>query len=266
MPNISCIPPGNYAEMLKPKTDQGVTIVTFLWNDPNAKHKGTYEFTAKHVNRLAKALRKNLTVPHRFVCITDMPRGIDTENVYVFPMWGAYRDLGRCFTRLRLWGNDIKELLGPRIAMIDLDVVILGNVDHIFSRKEPFVGYRDSKNPECYSGAFYMMDAGSKSNVFTTFNRLYNMTHPEHRFKLFRSVYNQLSPLVGSDQSWISEVLGPGLPRIGQQDGVYDFWTIEELPKLPSNTRIVMMNGMRRDASMKEFQEKYPWIESYWNN
>lgn len=263
---IKCVPPGNYTELFGKYKSDLLTIVTFLWNDPKAKHKGTYEFTSKHVNKLAYALKEYVTIPHRFMCITDTPKGIDTEIVTVFPMWMAYRDLGRCFTRLRLWADDIKEIIGPRIAMIDLDVIPLGNLDHVFGRKEPFIGYRDSKNPECYSGAFYLMDAGSKSQVFNTFNRLYNMIDPKVRPEVFKQMYNRLSPLVGSDQSWISECLGRGLPRFGQEDGIYDFWTIEELPKLPENTRMVMMNGMRRDASMKEFQEKYPWIENYWKS
>ena len=250
-----------------------ISICTFFWDDPKAKHKGTYEFTTRHVNRLAKGLRDNLTIPYEFVCITDNPTGIDTTFTRIIPLWDEFRDLGRCFVRLGLYSREIREVIGPRIANIDLDVAIVGNVDHIFGRTEPFVGYTDTKNPSCYSGARYMMDAGAKSQVYTSFKRLYNMV-PEalstqegtiDRREYFRRFYNRFSPFVGSDQSWQTEVLGEGLPRIGQSDGVWDYWSVEDLPDLPTNSRIVFCNGMTRDLSMPSIQAKHKWASEYWN-
>ena len=181
-----------------------INICSFFWNDPKAKHHGVYEFTAKHVNRLSKGLKDNLTIPYRFTCITDNPDGIDVTNTTIVPLWPEFRDLGRCFVRLGLYSKDMLPVLGPRIANIDLDVAILGNVDHIFGRTEPFVGYTDTKNPQCYSGCLYMMDTGCKSQVYTSFKRLYQMTPHlpgEEKRKWFIEGYNKTSQFVGSDQS-----------------------------------------------------------------
>ena len=154
-------------------------------------------------------------------------------------------------------------------ACIDLDTVIVGDVTPIFARTEPFVGYRDSKNPRCYSGCFYMMDAGAKEEAYKTFKRLYMMIPPQHRREHFLQHYNRYSELVGSDQSWQSEVIGnpdkPGAPpRWTWEDGVWDFWNVEELPMLPENSRIIFCNGLRRDPSMKSIQDKYPWVIEFW--
>lgn len=246
-----------------------ISICTFFWDDPKAKHKGTYEFTPKHVNRLAKGLRDNLTIPYKFNCITDNPDGIDTSLVNIVPIWNEFRDLGRCFVRLGLYSRDMLPIFGKRIANIDLDVAILGNVDHIFGRTEPFVGYTDTKNPSCYSGALYMMDTGAKHQVYATFKRMYDMVPiapGEQKRKYFQENYNRGSQFVGSDQSWQTEVLGEGLPRITQDDKVWDFWSIENLPDLPMDARIVFCNGMRRDLSMDSIQDKHPWAKAYWND
>jgi hypothetical protein len=243
-----------------------IEICSFFWNDPNAKHKGTYEFTPKHVNRLARGLRENLTIPYRFTCITDNPDGLDVSNIRVLPLWNEFRDIGRCFVRLPLYASVMRDVIGERIANIDLDVAIVGNVDHIFGRTEPFVGYKDTKNPRCYSGALYMMDAGAKAQVYNSFKRMYYMIPPEARQQMFRTEYNKLSSFVGSDQSWQTEVLGEGLPKITQEDGVWDYWSIENLPDIPKNARIVFCNGMRRDLSMPSIQAKHKWASEYWNN
>lgn len=244
-------------------------IVTFFWNDPGAKHHGNYEFTPEHVNKLMRGFRKHLTLDHEFICITDNPDGIDVTNVRVIPLWNEFRDLGRCFTRLGVFSEGMREIVGPRFACIDLDVVLVGNVDHIFGRTEPFIGYRDSKNPRCFSGCFYMMNAGAKEQVYKSFRRLYNMIPPNGRREWFLQNYNKFSDLVGSDQSWQSEIIGnpdapDAPPRFGQDQGIYDFWNIEDLPELPENSRIIFCNGMRRDPSMKTIQEKYPFVKEHW--
>jgi len=243
-----------------------INICTFFWDDPNAKHTNNYAFTSKHVNRLGRALRENLTIPYEYTVITEDPGGIDVGLARVVPLWNEFRDLGRCFVRLPFYSESVRSVLGDRIANIDLDVAIIGNVDHIFGRKEPFVGYKDTKNPRCYSGAFYMMDTGAKAQVYNSFKRMYHMIPSDVRQQVFKTEYNKLSPFVGSDQSWQTEVLGVGLPKITQEDGVWDYWSIEHLPEPPANARIVFVNGMTRDVSMPSFHAKHPWMDKYWNS
>lgn len=243
-----------------------INICTFYWQDPGAKHHGTYEFTPKHVDRLARGLKENLTIPYRFTCITDTPDGINTDLVSIVPLWNEFRDLGRCFVRLGLYSDAMLPVLGPRIANIDLDVAIVGNCDHIFGRQDPFIGYTDTKNPSCYSGCLYLMDTGAKSQVYNSFKRLYDMAPDGNKRKWFAERYNRSSSFVGSDQSWQTEVLGKGLPKLGQDDKIWDYWTIEHLPDLPEDARIVFTNGLRRDISMPEIHKKHPWADKYWNS
>ena len=215
-------------------------------------------------------MHENLTIPHEVVCITDDPTDIDVSSVRILPLWNEFRDLGRCFTRLGLYAREMRDFIGPRLANIDLDVAILGNVDHIFGRTEPFIGYTDTKNPTCYSGCFYVMDAGAKHHVYSSFKRLYHLVPSDveglDRPAIFKRGYNKYSSFVGSDQSWQTEVLGEGLPKFGQDDKIWDYWTIEQLPDAPKDARIIFTNGLRRDISMPEIHKKHAWADKYWND
>jgi len=234
--------------------EKPLKIVTFYWNNPNAKNKPFFEWQPEHVHKLAAGFKRHLHMPHEFHVITDMPDDLDASKVKIVPLWDDLRDWGRCFTRLKAFSSEMKELIGERFVSIDLDTLIVDDITPIFDRPEPFIGYRDSKNPKAYSGALWMKDFDSYNNVWETIN-------------LVRAADFSDAKYVGSDQCWMSTILdnhSEKPPKWSKEDGIYDFWNIEELPKLPMNARIIFFNGMRRDMSMKKFQKKYPWILENW--
>ena len=51
-------------------------IICMKWGD---------KFDSSYVNRLYKMVEKNITIPHRFVCFTDNPDGID-KNIEKLPI------------------------------------------------------------------------------------------------------------------------------------------------------------------------------------
>jgi len=78
----------------------------------------------EYVNRLAAMFRRNLTIPHRFVCTTDDPKGID-KRVEIYPpalsdAWGWW-NLEEAYRPPR-WAD------GP-IFYTGLDTIITGNID-----------------------------------------------------------------------------------------------------------------------------------------
>lgn len=236
--------------------EKPLKIVTWYWNNPNAKNKPFFEWTPDHVHKLAAGLKRHLDMPHEFSVVTDMPGQIDASKAKIIPLWDDLRDWQRCFTRLKAYSADMKETIGERFVSIDLDTLIVDDVTPIFDRPEPFVGYRDSKNPMAYSGALWMKDWNVYNNVWET-------------IRLVRAIDFSDAKYVGSDQCWQSTILAEGdqpPPKWSREDGIYDFWNIEELPKLPSNARIIFFNGMRRDMSMPKFQKKYPWILEHWRD
>lgn len=89
-----------------------MTVWCVYWGDKY--HPG-------YVYALRDMVRKNLTVPHRFVCITtDRFDGIETRNPPVsYSGW---------WQKIGLFGRQVAT--GPSLYF-DLDVVIVGNIDYL---------------------------------------------------------------------------------------------------------------------------------------
>ena len=279
--------------------------VSYLWADPRAKHSQNFTYGYSHANKLFRQLAKGFKElneersgqgkePYDFhlTLVTDSKEvsGIDTSIpfLHVIPLWQDFRDLGRCFTKLKLFSKNHTNPLygdelhrsalfpGDYIISIDLDIVITNPKEFVrvltSNKLQGFKGYRDSKNPRCYSGALWRIDTrtqGEWHHVYDTFRHTYETLKVIGADQSFYQNWNVMSSFVGSDQSWISTVVGEGAypdKWNDRDDGVWDFWQIQDLPSLPLNTVAVFMNGMRRDASMKEYQEKYPWIVEKWVN
>lgn len=276
-----------------------VEIISWLWNDPKAKHTPNFTYGPDHVNKLYRRLeegRKRLPSGWdiRFNVISDHPTVSDFDaNIRYVPLWPDYRELGRCFTRLPLFNRERRAgYLGftPDAIVISIDVDIVITKPEEFLRvllknhKQAFTGYRDSKNPACYSGALWKLDPryGDVSHVHKSFEHIYGATRNSGTTEAFFKAWNsgtlaqdpetgQMVNIgyVGSDQSWVVNVLGEyTYPRKinDLEDGVWDAWAVADIPggELPANACAVFVNGMRRDPSLPEWQEKYPWVKKYW--
>lgn len=173
-----------------------LTVVTWLWD---GWRKGWY--TAEHVNTHARMLRANLTLPHRVVCVTDMPKGI--TECETFPLWPEPRNLKtatrpNCWRRLRLFDPSLAEQLGERILSIDLDCAIVRDMTPLLDTAEPFKICRGYYAP--YNGSMWLMDAGVHPHVWTNF-------HPDKSPRMARVARHPDRPgarMVGSDQVWLS--------------------------------------------------------------
>ena len=99
------------------------------------------KYGPEYVHRLRKAVERNLSMPHRFVCMTDRPHEVDCETLPIpmnLPGW---------------WGKIAvfsKELFPGRRLFIDLDSVITGSLDEFAAYQgklaviRPFPGDRDN--------------------------------------------------------------------------------------------------------------------------
>lgn len=235
------------------KSKRVITVVSFLWEDP--KRARDYKFTAKHVRILKRMVDRNLTLPHRFVCVTDEKiKGIKTVPID----WTTHVP-GMCFVKLMMWRKDIGEFLGDRIFYLDLDVVITGNIDAIAGRQEPIVLYHNPNyhmgGPRAfYQGSVQLFNAGVWPSIYDNFVE-------------FRKIANWR--FGGAEQALLSEALPWNLPYWDQNDGIYGAgrlgdWNKEGVThELPEDARIVVFPG-NREPSQKEVQERAPWIKRHY--
>jgi hypothetical protein len=58
-----------------------LTVLTWLW----LQEGGRTAYRAEHVNAWAAMVRRNLSLPHRIACVTDMPDGIAASIDIIVP-------------------------------------------------------------------------------------------------------------------------------------------------------------------------------------
>jgi hypothetical protein len=220
-------------------------------------------FEAKHVNVLAGMLRRHYKAEHRLICITDDPTGVKCET---HPLWKDLSELVNpsgavlpsCYRRLKLFAGETTQAMGiedgERVASLDLDVVLTGEVTALFDREEDFVGWKGigTYRPVVYNGSLWMFRAGRLRWLWDEFD-------PDQTPKLTRE-----AKYFGSDQGWMSYRLNGSAPGLDIEDGVYSFARdIHRQRKLPANARIVFFNGKRKPWE-RLTQREQPWIAKHW--
>lgn len=233
-------------------------VVCFKW-----EHKGGYtlpssidnQYTAQHVNRLERMVAKNLSLPYEFICITDDPTGVNCRTI---PLWDKCRKLGGCYNRLYVFSEDMKYLIGERFVCIDLDCVVTGPLDRLFSRKEDFIinAYRAFRKgrEQYYNGGLFLMNAGARKQVWERWL--------EGGIDELASVRRE-KLLVGTDQAWISHVLGRGECMYDEDDGVYNFrHLLGDKRTLPTNACMVFFAGAIDPSTEKGIG----WIDQHYHD
>jgi hypothetical protein len=141
------------------------------------------KYGPEYVNRLASMVRRHLSLPHRFVCMTDDSSGLDT-GVDARPL-PDFDDPGgpeRGWRKISTFRRPLFDLEGPTL-FIDLDVVIVGSLDRFFSRPGKFLIIRDWKRHGAPTGnsSVYRFEAGAHPEVLDRFLREHAQVRREVR-------------------------------------------------------------------------------------
>jgi hypothetical protein len=230
-----------------------LTFVCWKWRRPSTGYQlpAVISYGAHHVNVLQRMLVRHVRIPHRLVCLTDDPHGVECETL---PVPTEHAELGGCYRRLWLFSDQAGEVLGDRFVSIDLDVILLDDCTPLFERPEPlvlnaYVPGRDHVDQH-YNGGLMMLSAGARPQVWTGFDP------SRSPGVLARCARDRLC--VGTDQAWIRMVLGKGEARWTEDDGVHDArFTLGEQP--PPGAKMVLFAGPR-DPSL----DPRPWVRDAW--
>lgn len=199
------------------------------------------KYGAYYLDRLASGVARHLSEPHDFRIFTPEP---EDEHLTRIP---------GCFARLRAFDpawqarQGIKP--GDRLVCLDLDLIITGSLDGLFTRPEPFVILQgvNSSNPCPYNGSAWMLAAGYRPDVWDDFS-----------IEAARKVPFDSFP---DDQAWFAAKM-PDAGAFSDRDGVFAFqkpgWPKGE--QLPKGARLVAFPG-RRDPS--GFQH-LDWVKEHW--
>lgn len=211
--------------------------------------RGPVAYTADYVVRLERMVRRNLSRPFRFVCLTDQPKALPShiETIRIdglsVPMNGA-----GYWCKVRLF--DPRLELSGRVLFLDLDTLVVAPLDSIVDFPAAFALTDDSR-PEGhverdrfsrkvvrkFNSSVMVWDAGLASQVFTAWSP---------------AVAQRLS----TDQDWIAEVVPEAqpmpkawFPRISKVQ-----------PPWPSEAKVVLVKKPKNHIAC----ERWPWFEPLW--
>lgn len=133
-----------------------IDIVCFKWGP---------KFGPEYVNNFYKAVQRNTTVEHRFICYTDDPTGVECETrpfLVDLPVWWYI---------IGITNPDHEH--NDKVFYFDLDTIITGNIDHVLTMEQPFATISDFGWPAGLQTAFIMWDREVRNNVWNYFTTKY---------------------------------------------------------------------------------------------
>lgn len=228
------------------------TVLCWRWRPAQGYRS---KFGPDTVRVLRNMVRRHYPHPHRFVCVTDKPAEID-KDIETIPLWSEWGNIPSphgahnpsCYRRLKLFSPEAETLFGKRFVSLDLDTVILRDLTPLWDRPEDFVMWGETDPRSWYNGSMLLMTAGARPQVWERFNP---QTSPKEAKAAGR---------FGSDQGWISHVLGPGEATWKEPDGVlsYRIHLKDGLLPPPNHARIVMFHGGTDPDSPRG--QRHTWV------
>ncbi|MES2033543.1 MAG: hypothetical protein V4466_05155 [Pseudomonadota bacterium] len=204
---------------------------------------GTWSWGTKYgpeyVDRLRAGVARHLTLDHQFRVFA--PHADDQ----------ALTGIPGCFARLRAFDpawQAANEVHG-RLVCLDLDLIVTGSLDGLFSRSAPFGILQgvNASNPGKFNGSAWWTTAGYRPDVWSDFSLEAAAEVPHFEFP--------------DDQAWLEARL-PDAAAFGPQDGAYAFckpgW-----PKgtaLPKNAALVAFPGWRDPVGFQHLE----WVKEHW--
>ncbi len=243
-------------------------------------------FGPDYVNVLYRAVQRHLAAPHRFVCLTNQPEGIDA-GVEIMPI----QDFGvpevewtkrGCWPKVALFGPGV--FADDEVALyLDLDVLVVGDLS-------PFVDLlRDAS-------AFYTLrewnpalwrvlpvarrpDRGSQGSVY-----VWHAGEQRHLFEHFTSHVAEVRDKYWSDRFYLPEMARN--TRYLPHDWCLSFknhclppWPVNLIrpeARIPQGAKIIVFHGRPRPMDVmgppgrrwgskrRSGDQPVPWVVEYW--
>lgn len=203
-------------------------------------------YEARHVTRLQRRFSRWYSQPHRYVCITDMPDGL--EGCEIIPMPSECVPLSKAYRKLWLFSQDAADLIAGRVFFSDLDSDFFGDLGSLLDRSESLVLWHDKMYPrQRWATSHYLLDMGSHTDVWDEFLK------PGAVDQMLEWYASRGERATGSDQAWMSYYIedaatfGPGLYRA------------RLIKHLPEDAKIVTYPGAVKPWH-RSAKRKHAWL------
>jgi hypothetical protein len=193
-------------------------------------------YKAHHVNVLKLMVERNLQIPHRFVCVTDDPTGVQAETIKLWndPEVTVQGKRPNCYRRLKVFSSEARKIFNAdRILSIDLDCVIFDDLTPMVTDHD-FRIMQGKASP--LNGSMFLHTLGTRTQVWNTFGC--NAQDLVRRREMATKVR-----MYGSDQAWMSYCM-PEARTWTEKDGAYHFTLLKG--SVPDNARVCFFAGSHK--------------------
>lgn len=212
--------------------------------------------------------RRHLSLPHRFVCLTDDPHALD-DGIHVISI--PETPLEFCWTKLLMFSPQTPEI-GSTILYLDLDVVVTRRIDELltFRPEADFLSVPDWNRwwmPQ-FNSSVMRFTAGKHDALFNDFmaatvsgvltkRREWDACLGSRDKVVYRSGWARY----GSDQEWISHYFRK---RGGIRDRAFPpGWIVSYKTHcragLPPEARVVVFHGRPKPHEIPDGPVREQW-------
>lgn len=190
----------------------------------------------RYVDNLFRAVRRNLSQPHQFVCFTDHTWGLN-EDVWAQTL--PHPGLDGWMNKLSLFKPGVFAD-GERVLYLDLDTVITGSLDEIASYAGAFAMLEDVIYLDRLGSGVMAWRGGFGANIFQSY------------------LAAGCPTVAGGDQVWIAE-------HVSRPDRLQDLYPNQiasykmSAEVLSPQTRIVAFHGSPRPHEVST-----GWVPALW--
>lgn len=218
------------------------------------------KYASWHVNQLRHMVRRHLARPHRFLCYTEQPAGIDSD-VEIRPLPEVTFPPGpeRGWRKLGILDPQQTQLDGATL-FLDLDVVIMDSIDCFFDLPGEFCIIRDWLRGARNVGnsSVFRFEAGRHADVLRQFHARTAEVLARHR-----NEQEYLSASVGALTWWPEEWC-----RSFKRHCMYPFpVSLWRTPRQPAGVRILVHHGfpkpeeaLRGSCRGLRYTRPTPWL------
>ncbi len=149
-------------------------------------------YPASYTNIIYHSVKRHLSRPFRFLCVTDDPSGLD-EGIepHPFPDNPGYEKWPNIFSKLAILQDGFAGLEGPTL-FLDVDVVIMQDIDCFFDYMpgrnciiHNWIEWHKTlfrKRPAIGNSSIFRFDAGHSGYIFETFKREFEAANDRRRY------------------------------------------------------------------------------------
>ena len=216
------------------------------------------KYPIKYVNTLYSMVKRNLTLPFNFYCLTDNPELKFADGIKTLKIPNP--QLKHWWNKMHLYNSEL-NLEGNNL-FLDLDIVIINNIDSFFE-------YGNEQN------FCVISDFGQPKTIINSSVLRYNLKYHSHIWTTYLTRKKDFDQMVG-DQNVSTDVM------INDKDTIYfpDEWTYSykwpqrgksekyekykpEKYTLQSKSKICVFHGHPNPDYVIENQQKN-WVKDYW--